>query len=266
MSNLSDLQCLTCTTPLERVRYFPRQLLTADDLMAEQEYFREKLRRHNRNLHGWGVVCGCAVEPLAGSSQMLVRIAPGYVIDPFGDEILIPEPVDVDLQRGALNQPCTPRMPCPPTSMPAQQDDGRRTAYIAVRYAECLARPAHVHPAGCGCDESACEYSRVREGFEVKVLWALPSSHARAAQDDVKWCETLRKAMQDRPHQTAQFPAPPCTPCPDDPWVVLATIGWGDASTPGGDDKQPRLRVSYEDRRVLLAGGRLQVALQCLAR
>ena len=41
MSDLSDLQCACCDEPLERVRYFPRQLLTADDMRAEQAYTRE---------------------------------------------------------------------------------------------------------------------------------------------------------------------------------------------------------------------------------
>ena len=33
---------------LERVRYYPRQLMTAEDMRAEQDYFVERLRRHNR--------------------------------------------------------------------------------------------------------------------------------------------------------------------------------------------------------------------------
>ena len=53
MSDLSDMKCASCGEPLERMRYFPRQLLTADDMRTEQEYFREKMRRHNRYLVGW---------------------------------------------------------------------------------------------------------------------------------------------------------------------------------------------------------------------
>ncbi|PYV22134.1 MAG: hypothetical protein DMG27_18945 [Acidobacteria bacterium] len=45
-----------CDTSIaERPRYFPRQLITPDDVTLEQDYFRNKLRRHNRLLHGWGV-------------------------------------------------------------------------------------------------------------------------------------------------------------------------------------------------------------------
>ena len=34
------------STGVERVRYFPRQLLTADDMRLEQEYFRELVEPH----------------------------------------------------------------------------------------------------------------------------------------------------------------------------------------------------------------------------
>jgi len=43
---------------LRRVNYFAGRLLTAEDFRAEQEYHREKSRRHNRRLHGSGVASG----------------------------------------------------------------------------------------------------------------------------------------------------------------------------------------------------------------
>src|SRR4029079_8903991 len=81
----------------ERLRYFPRQLLTADDMRTEQHYFREKLRRHNRMLHGWGVVCGLqvVVDPTGGG--LGVSICPGYALGPWGDEICVEEAVPLDL-------------------------------------------------------------------------------------------------------------------------------------------------------------------------
>ena len=47
----------------DRLTYFYGQMLHARDLQAEQSYFREKLKLHNRCLHGWGVVCGLEVTP-----------------------------------------------------------------------------------------------------------------------------------------------------------------------------------------------------------
>lgn len=47
----------------KRLNYFYGQMLGAADFRAEQQYFREKLKLHNRCLHGYGVVCGLRVVP-----------------------------------------------------------------------------------------------------------------------------------------------------------------------------------------------------------
>jgi len=65
--------------------------------------------------------------------------------------------------------------------------------YIAVRYAECLSRPTR-SSAGCGCDESVCEYSRVRDSFEIKLLWKLPIPRA-GDQGRCDMCETVHNAQ-----------------------------------------------------------------------
>jgi hypothetical protein len=48
----------------ERLNYFYGQMLGAADFRSEQAYFREKLKLHNRCLHGYGVVCGLEVTPV----------------------------------------------------------------------------------------------------------------------------------------------------------------------------------------------------------
>ena len=88
MSDMSDLKCAACGEALERERYVPRQMLPADDMRVEQEDFREKLKRHNRYLHGWGVVCGLAVEWTDDLKNWTVRICPGYAVAPQGDEMV----------------------------------------------------------------------------------------------------------------------------------------------------------------------------------
>lgn len=52
-------------TPLpefERLNYYYGQNLGVAEFLAEQQYFLEKLRLHNRCLHGWGIVCGLEVD------------------------------------------------------------------------------------------------------------------------------------------------------------------------------------------------------------
>jgi hypothetical protein len=263
MSDMSDLQCVCCGEPMERMRYFPRQLLTADDMRAEQEYFREKARRHNRYLHGWGVVCGCTVEHIPGAKTPQVRVCPGYAVGPQGDEICIDQCIDVDLKTGAAEQPCSVRWPCPPLGDVPATRDGRVTVYIAVRHAECFSRPVRVHPAGCGCDETGCEYSRVRDSYEIKVLWNLPESHVRAKKDDAAWCATIHNTAPEVLQRLHTFPVPPCPECESEPWVVLATVSFG--STPAGTTANVNpVGIHFNDRRVLLATQRLQVATLCV--
>src|SRR5260370_36850298 len=90
----------------ELPRYYPRQLITPDDLTLEQNYFRDRMRRHNRLLHGWGVVCGALVCPVTSKdSNSVITVAPwqvqvqkGYILGPYGDEIILDCPRTVQLR------------------------------------------------------------------------------------------------------------------------------------------------------------------------
>jgi hypothetical protein len=48
---------------LTRLKYFYGQLLGVHDFQTEQNYFRDKIKLHNRCLHGYGTVCGLEVVP-----------------------------------------------------------------------------------------------------------------------------------------------------------------------------------------------------------
>jgi len=215
---------LTDSAGLERVQYFPRQLLTADDMRAEQEYFRQKLRRHNRFLHGWGVVCGCEVTQADPGTHgpWRVWLCPGYVVTPHGDEIWIQDKFLFDLtgDRHQAAAPCEPH-PCPPSGR-AAAIEANRTLFLAVRYVECDARPVRVHPVGCACDEAACEYSRVRESFELALLTEVPEVHEKAAKADADWCQELQQWAKEG--RSAAPPTPACPACSDEAWVVLAAV------------------------------------------
>jgi len=68
---------------LKRPRYFDGKVLSANDFTTEQEYHRAKQRRHNRYLHGWGVVSGFSVSVRDDS----VIVESGVAIDCAGNEI-----------------------------------------------------------------------------------------------------------------------------------------------------------------------------------
>jgi hypothetical protein len=149
--------------------------------------------------------------------------------------------------------------------MPAVNSDGFATVYVAVRYAECYSRPVRVHPAGCGCDETGCEYSRVRDSFEIKVLWQLPNSYVNAKTEETTWCNTI-KQVAGTLGQTHTYPAPACFPCESEPWVVLATVSFYAGSDPKMlANAATSVTISFTDCRVLLPTQRLQTAVLCFA-
>jgi hypothetical protein len=182
---------------IERTRYFTGQLLDEADLTQEQLYFLEKARRHNRMLHGWGIVSGLGVRP--GPAACELTVEPGYALDPRGDEIVVADAVIVDIR--SEDEDGNVVSPCP------QPDDHERervrksrlpeqSLYLAIRYAECAARPV---PVG-----ESVEYSRTRESFAVKLLTKLPASY-----------------------RLDRAPGKQASPCPDslaEPWLILAEV------------------------------------------
>ena len=119
-----------------RNRFFTGRFLTAEDLNHEQEYFREKHKRHNRTLHGFGVVTGLGVSKSSGNT---VTIAAGLAIDCEGNEILVEESFKYALPASALE-----------------------TIFLTLRYAEHA-----IDPIPTTKQSSDMEFSKVEETFDV---------------------------------------------------------------------------------------------------
>jgi hypothetical protein len=79
-------------TPPRRVNFFHGQLLTAEDLAAEQDYHRSARYLHNR-LHGHGTVSGLDVS----GADSCVVVSPGMGIDVLGREIVVEQPLTLSL-------------------------------------------------------------------------------------------------------------------------------------------------------------------------
>lgn len=222
---------------LERPRYYPRQMVTAAEMTLEQQYFRDRLRRHNRLLHGWGVVCGALVCPRAKGNgdgtpePWWVVVKPGYILGPYGDEIMIDCDRPFDLRTrgvtGITGDPCVaPVDPwCSEVYVPR---DPSQPLYVAVKYTEFLTRPIRVQPLGCGCDETQCEYSRFRDGYEIGVITDCPESHTKKPQmffgAPSPGVEVIGFPRIMTPERRLAQPMPACPECPSEPWVVLAEV------------------------------------------
>lgn len=211
----------------ELPRFYARQLITADDLTLEQEYFRNKLRAHNRLLHGWGVVCGATVcrspNPNGGGYKPWeVVVQPGYILGPYGDEILISRERVFDLRTaGVVGRPDDPGadMVDPWCSQVYRTDSLTGDLYVAIKYKECQARPVRVQPSGCSCDDNSCENSRLQDGYEISVIDHCPETEPPAPT--VTYPAYLQEiGLMEGPGGLLR----PCVSCPTEPWVVLAKV------------------------------------------
>ena len=80
--------------------------LTASELNLEQKYQTELLRHHLRFLHGWGILCGLTVVPAGDPKRpWVIRVCPGYGVNPCGDEIAVAGALDYDLEAVAWRVP-----------------------------------------------------------------------------------------------------------------------------------------------------------------
>lgn len=82
-----------------RVRYVERMVLSAHDLQTDEAYRLSARRRHELAGHEWGIVLGLALA--VGADRSTVRLQPGVAVDGFGREIVVDEPVDVDMSHAA---------------------------------------------------------------------------------------------------------------------------------------------------------------------
>jgi hypothetical protein len=197
---------ICCETTAEYPRFYPRQIVTADDLTLDQRFSREKARRHSRFLHGWGVVCGATLDYT--TKPWMIKVRAGYVITPCGDEIVICKDVCFDLRDRCITAPPAGQDPCGDVWQPPAAAQGAITVFVAIEFSQTQTRPVRVKSAGCGCSDNQCESSRWKDGYRICILDTLPESH----QGD------------PNPVPVTAGDPPQCPPVIVDPWVVLGAV------------------------------------------
>ena len=218
----------------ERPRYYARQLITSDDLTLEQDYFRNKLRLHNRMLHGWGVVCGaqvCLVPKKNGTSNVngngngnaptefepwKVYVKPGYILSPCGDEINIDCGRVIDLRTsgtsGVTGEPCVDAVD--PWCVEVFERDSPDELFVALH-----------GPNFNGNDFVGAAQVAGAAGAVVDREQAFPLAQIIVPNTQVlNHCphEHVDGPIFDDLFEEAEIPA--CPEPPDDPWVGLARV------------------------------------------
>jgi hypothetical protein len=121
---------------LKRTNYIAGQVLTAADFQAEQKYFMERMRLHNLNCHGVGIVSGLEISTSDGPARSIL-VSPGTALDPQGNEITLYSAV-----RCPLPQKCEmaylvlywAERETDPMAGPEQDVNSRIEEYAILRY------------------------------------------------------------------------------------------------------------------------------------
>lgn len=160
------------------IHYHFGMLLGVEDFRAEQGFHLGGRRRHQRALHGWGVVWGYPVSFDAARGE--VRAGPGYALDAAGRDLELQETQCVSLaawwqkHRGdeAYEDIANP-------------DDVLLDLDVMLHYGTCLSRPVPALADPCADGQADIAYARM--------------------------CEAPRLTLVRRT-EAAQRPAPPAAP------------------------------------------------------
>jgi len=130
-------------------------LLGVEDFEAEQGFHVGRLRRHQRTLHGTGVVAGYAIDYDAETFEL--RVGPGYGIDALGRDVILADDqcVNLALWWAAHRQ-----------DEVFDDIEPGVTAFdldIVACYATCLDRAVPAIAEPCAGDASDIAYSRICE-------------------------------------------------------------------------------------------------------
>jgi hypothetical protein len=177
---------------LSRPHYEEGNYLASEDLRAEQDYRQQRLRRHNRHLHGWGRVCGLRVVPAHDVARPWgVMVCPGYAITCCGDELQVCCPSRLDIRDYLWSRPQIGGTPAP-------------AAYIGIRFTEEQHGLVAEQKPSCLCDE-ATHPSRLRDSFQIDVLWDMPPKTEGA-------------------FDLCSGRSAPCPTCGENPYIILAVV------------------------------------------
>ena len=148
--------------PYKRVRYSNGLVLGVDEFLQEQLYFLEKDRLHARQLHGYGTVCGLAVEVRPKGDDQEVVVDPGYAVSPRGQDIRVGHPQCASLNTWlALNgELVEDHVASPP---------GDLSLYVVLCYAECETDLVPIPSGPCMSLEDTSAPSRIEDAFELRL-------------------------------------------------------------------------------------------------
>ena len=164
-------------------------LLGVDDFRAEQGFHVGKMRRHQRLLHGSGVVSGYEVDYKVADQEL--RVGTGFALDALGRDLVLEVPQCVSLplwwlaHRGdeAFDDLATP-------------DDATLDLDVVACYGCCLGNPVPAIAEPCAGSAADIAYSRICETVLLRLVRtpaAPPAAPSGDDDDELASCLTLAR-------------------------------------------------------------------------
>jgi hypothetical protein len=138
-------------------------LLGVADFRAEQGFHVGRLRRHQRLLHGSGVVAGYPVTYQAQDQEL--RVGAGLAIDALGRDLVLEVPQCVSLPLWWLAHRAEEAF-----ADIATPDDATLDLDVVACYGCCLGNPVPAIAEPCAGNASDIAYSRICETVQLRLL------------------------------------------------------------------------------------------------
>ncbi len=149
------------------LNYHFGMLLGVDDFQAEQGFHLGRSRRHQRLLHGSGVVAGYPVSFDEALTEL--RVGPGLAVDALGRDLALDQTQCVNLVKWWLQHQKEEAFDDLPSLTDATFD-----LDVVVCYSTCLSGPVPAIAEPCAGQASDIAYSRVCETVTLQLVRALP--------------------------------------------------------------------------------------------
>jgi hypothetical protein len=195
----SQHSCPACSYgPFTRNNYFTGKLMVERDFTDETRFHIEKMRHHEQQLHGWGVVCGLKVKPHPNEAcrDRFICIEPGSAVDCCGHDIIVREEECFDFLASPEIQ-----------ALQKQGDTAAHKLQICVRFRECPTEDIPVLYDDCGCDDTKCAPNRILESYEFGVILDSKADTEPFHTPKFEWANTIaiahaaQAAVHDATHR-----------------------------------------------------------------
>ncbi|HET8854259.1 MAG TPA: hypothetical protein VFN02_17205 [Ktedonobacteraceae bacterium] len=152
--------------PTRHVYYQQGMILGVSDFTQEYTYLAGRGMWHNRDLAGYGTVCGLKVSVESTNNGPQVVVNSGVAVSPQGQMIRVP-----DTQCAKLNDwLALPANQETLDTLPGSPQTDVLTLQVVLRYSECATDPAPIPGEPCRSEDYAMVNSRLQDDFLLELL------------------------------------------------------------------------------------------------